>query len=46
VFDGMAQFAPDLILLGAIPVIALSLAADRGLALLGPREARAARVSA
>ncbi|WP_407521808.1 ABC transporter permease [Methylobacterium oryzisoli] len=42
VFDGMAQFAPDLILLGAIPVIALSLAADRGLALFGPREARAA----
>lgn len=29
VFDGMAQFAPDLILLGALPVIALSLAAER-----------------
>jgi osmoprotectant transport system permease protein len=31
VFDGMAQFAPDLILLGAIPVIALSLGAEIGL---------------
>ncbi|HJE25671.1 MAG TPA: ABC transporter permease subunit [Methylorubrum populi] len=31
VFDGMAQFAPDLILLGALPVIALSLAAETGL---------------
>ncbi|PXW60440.1 ABC transporter permease subunit [Methylobacterium sp. B4] len=31
VFDGMAQFAPDLILLGALPVIALSLAAERAL---------------
>lgn len=31
VFDGMAQFAPDLILLGALPVIALSLAAERTL---------------
>lgn len=28
VFDGMAQFAPDLILLGAIPVVVLSLAAE------------------
>lgn len=31
VFDGMAQFAPDLILLGALPVMALSLAAERAL---------------
>ncbi|KQT57258.1 ABC transporter permease [Methylobacterium sp. Leaf456] len=31
VFDGMAQFAPDLILLGALPVIALSLAAESAL---------------
>ncbi|GJE42369.1 Glycine betaine uptake system permease protein YehY [Methylobacterium soli] len=31
VFDGMAQFAPDLILLGAIPVIGLSLAVESGL---------------
>ncbi|KQO69819.1 hypothetical protein ASF22_18215 [Methylobacterium sp. Leaf87] len=31
VFDGMAQFAPDLILLGAVPVIALSLVAERAL---------------
>ncbi|ACL55071.1 ABC transporter permease [Methylobacterium nodulans] len=37
VFDGMAQFAPDLIVLGAVPVIALSLAVDRGLAALNPR---------
>ena len=28
VFDGMAQFAPDLILLGAIPIVALSLLAE------------------
>lgn len=31
VFDGMAQFAPDLILLGALPILALSLAAEGGL---------------
>ncbi|WP_082513961.1 ABC transporter permease subunit [Methylobacterium sp. Leaf465] len=31
VFDGMAQFAPDLILLGAIPVVVLSLLTERGL---------------
>lgn len=31
VFDGMAQFAPDLILLGAIPIVVLSLAVERGL---------------
>lgn len=34
VFDGMAQFAPDLILLGAIPVVGLSLLAERGLSRL------------
>ncbi|MGU3362985.1 ABC transporter permease subunit [Methylobacterium sp. M6A4_1b] len=34
VFDGMAQFAPDLILLGAIPVVVLSLLAERGLSRL------------
>lgn len=34
VFDGMAQFAPDLILLGAVPIIALSLGTERGLALV------------
>ena len=34
VFDGMAQFAPDLILLGAIPVVALSLGAEAGLSRL------------
>ena len=34
VFDGMAQFAPDLILLGAIPIIALSLGIERGLSLV------------
>jgi osmoprotectant transport system permease protein len=32
VFEGMAQFAADLILLGALPVIALALAADAGMA--------------
>lgn len=38
VFEGMAQFAQDLILLGALPVIGLALAVDSGLALLaGPR---------
>lgn len=31
VFDGMAQFAPDLILLGALPIVALSLGAERAL---------------
>ncbi|MBO1018691.1 hypothetical protein IPV08_01735 [Methylobacterium sp. SD274] len=31
VFDGMAQFAPDLILLGAIPIVVLSLAAEAAL---------------
>ncbi|TNC07243.1 ABC transporter permease subunit [Methylobacterium terricola] len=35
VFEGMAQFAQDLILLGALPVIGLALAIDAGLALLG-----------
>ena len=34
VFDGMAQFAPDLILLGTLPVIGLSLAAETGLSAL------------
>ncbi|GJD62524.1 ABC transporter permease subunit [Methylobacterium frigidaeris] len=34
VFEGMAQFAQDLILLGALPVIGLALAVDAGLALL------------
>lgn len=33
VFDGMAQFAPDLILLGALPIVALSLATERALGL-------------
>ena len=34
VFDGMAQFAPDLILLGALPIVALSLGAERALSLV------------
>ena len=42
-FEGMAQFAADLILLGALPVVALALLADallRGLeALVGRRRA-------
>ena len=37
VFDGMAQFAPDLILLGAIPIVALSVAAERVLSALEAR---------
>ncbi|MCJ2082140.1 ABC transporter permease [Methylobacterium sp. J-090] len=37
VFDGMAQFAPDLILLGAVPVVALSLVAERTLSALEDR---------
>ena len=40
VFEGMAQFAADLILLGALPIVALALLAD---ALLRGLEARAAR---
>ncbi|WP_238313635.1 ABC transporter permease subunit [Methylobacterium crusticola] len=43
VFEGMAQFAPDLILLGALPVIGLSLAAEYGLSALA--RAAAARVA-
>ena len=34
-FEGLGQFAPDLILLGAIPTIALALLADLGLSALG-----------
>ncbi|MCJ2007552.1 ABC transporter permease [Methylobacterium sp. J-092] len=37
VFDGMAQFAPDLILLGAIPIVALSLVVERTLSLAEDR---------
>lgn len=40
VFDGMAQFAPDLILLGAIPVVALSLGVERGLSFAEDRVRR------
>ncbi|HEY8380603.1 MAG TPA: ABC transporter permease subunit [Microvirga sp.] len=41
VFEGMAQFAPDLILLGALPVVALALATDAGLGIAARRlEAR------
>lgn len=35
IFEGLGQFAPDLILLGAIPTIALALIADLGLSALG-----------
>ena len=35
IFEGLGQFAPDLILLGAIPTIALALVADLGLSALG-----------
>ncbi|MCE4223854.1 ABC transporter permease subunit [Methylobacterium sp. C25] len=34
VFDGMAQFAPDLILLGTLPVIGLSLLIERSLSVV------------
>jgi osmoprotectant transport system permease protein len=37
VFEGMAQFAADLILLGALPIVGLALAADLGLAALAQR---------
>ncbi|WP_238180497.1 ABC transporter permease [Methylobacterium haplocladii] len=37
VFDGMSQFAPDLILLGALPVIGISLIVERALSLLENR---------
>ena len=37
VFDGMAQFAPDLILIGALPIIGLSLIAEQVLSLLEDR---------
>ncbi len=37
VFEGMAQFATDLILLGALPVVALALAVDAGLGVLERR---------
>lgn len=40
VFEGMAQFAADLILLGALPIVAFALVAD---ALLRALEARAGR---
>jgi len=32
VFEGMAQFSADLILLGALPVVAMALAVDAALA--------------
>ncbi|SFG70747.1 osmoprotectant transport system permease protein [Methylobacterium gossipiicola] len=37
VLDGMAQFAPDLILLGAIPIVALSLTVEGALSTLEDR---------
>ncbi|PKQ37932.1 MAG: ABC transporter permease [Actinobacteria bacterium HGW-Actinobacteria-1] len=35
VFEGLGQFAPDLILLGALPIIALAVVADVALSALG-----------
>ena len=35
IFEGLGQFAPDLILLGALPTIALAIAADVALSALG-----------
>ena len=43
VFEGMAQFAADLILLGSLPIVALALVAD---ALLRALEQRAGRTGA
>jgi osmoprotectant transport system permease protein len=40
VFEGMAQFAPDLIILGSAPVVAIALLADLGLRALELRLAR------
>jgi osmoprotectant transport system permease protein len=37
VFEGMAQFAADLIVLGALPIVGLALAADLGLSALARR---------
>jgi osmoprotectant transport system permease protein len=37
VFEGMAQFAADLIVLGALPIVGLALAADLALAALAQR---------
>jgi osmoprotectant transport system permease protein len=37
VFEGMAQFAADLIVLGALPIVGLAVAADLGLAALARR---------
>ena len=40
VFEGMAQFAPDLIILGSAPVVAIAVLADLGLRALELRVAR------
>jgi osmoprotectant transport system permease protein len=37
VFEGMAQFAADLIVIGALPIVGLALAADLGLSTLARR---------
>ena len=41
VFEGMSQFAADLILLGACPIVALALAADAAMAAAVARARRA-----
>jgi len=43
VFEGMSQFAADLILLGALPVVALALVADAALARAAPTTPEGAR---
>lgn len=43
VFEGMAQFAPDLILLAAVPVVILAVVVDVALAALAPKGARSGR---
>jgi osmoprotectant transport system permease protein len=40
VFEGMAQFAPDLIILGSAPVIAFAILSDLGLRAFELRLAR------
>ena len=45
VFEGLAQFAPDLILLGALPVVALAVVADVGVAAARPGPGDAAVIA-
>jgi osmoprotectant transport system permease protein len=40
VFEGMAQFAPDLIILGSLPIVAMAILADLALRAFELRVAR------